>query len=82
MKTRCIAWNKPDGKVSKIHVASYDNPFKSLCGHTSTNAEVIEPGLLSIDDVMELFCRACIYLHYSGAAVYYRGRAKREGRTE
>lgn len=81
MKTRFIAWVKPDGRVSKIHVASYDNPFRSLCGHTSVSAEVIDPGKMTVDDMLELCCRACIYLHFSGAAAYYRARAKREGRT-
>lgn len=80
--TRWIAWDKPDGKVSKIHAAQYNNPFKTLCGHTSINAEIIEPGNMSIDDMMELFCKACIYLHYSGAAAYYRSGAKEKGKID
>lgn len=78
---RYIAWDCPDGKVSKIHVAHPDNPFRTLCGHTNTHAEVIDPGRVSIDDLMELFCKACIYLEFSGAAAYYRRRAKHEGKT-
>lgn len=71
----------PGGNVSKIHVAHPENCFRTLCGHTNIHAEIMTPGRLTIDDMLELFCKACIYLEFSGAAAYYRRRAKIEGRT-
>lgn len=79
-KARWIAWNRSDGKCSKIHASQPGNPFRTLCGHTNRNAEVIECGPLTIDAIFELFCCACIYLHFSGAAAYYRAAAKNRGK--